>query len=30
MHFKAQLDKIWLHQAVKCDFVDDLTGTGKT
>jgi len=26
--FKARLDKIWLHQAVKFDFVADLTGTG--
>jgi len=25
---KARLDKIWLHQAVKSDFVADLTGTG--
>jgi len=26
--FKAQLDKIWLHQAVKFDYTADLTGTG--
>jgi len=26
--FKARLDKIWLHQAVKFDFMADLTGTG--
>jgi len=26
--FKARLDKIWLHQAVKLDFVADLTGIG--
>ena len=26
--FKAQLDKFWLHQAVKYDFTADLTGTG--
>jgi len=26
--FKARLDKIWLHQAVKFDFTADLTGTG--
>jgi len=25
--FKARLDKIWLHLAVKLDFVADLTGT---
>jgi len=24
--FKAQLDKFWLHQAVKYDFTADLTG----
>jgi len=28
MHLKAQLDQIWLHQAVKFHFVADLTGTG--
>jgi len=27
--FKAQLDKIWLHQTVKFDFMADLIGTGK-
>jgi len=27
--FKAQLDKILFHQAVKFDFTADLTGTGK-
>ena len=27
--FKARLDEIWLHQAVKFDFTADLTGTGK-
>jgi len=27
--FKARLDKIWLHQAVKFDLKADLTGTGK-
>jgi len=27
-HLKARLDKFWLHQAVKCDFTADLTGTG--
>ena len=26
--FKARLGKIWLHQAVKFDFMADLTGTG--
>ena len=26
--FKAWLDKIWLHQAVKFDFMAYLTGTG--
>ena len=26
--FKARLDKIWLHQAVKFDFTADPTGTG--
>ena len=26
--FKARLDQIWLHQAVKFDIMDDLTGTG--
>ena len=26
--FKARFDKIWLHQAVKFDFMADLTGTG--
>jgi len=26
--FKARLDKIWFHQAVKFDFTADLTGTG--
>ena len=26
--FKAQLDKIWLHQAVKFGFTADMTGTG--
>jgi len=26
--FKARLDKIWLHRAVKFDFTADLTGTG--
>ena len=26
--FKGQLDKFWLHQAVKYDFTADLTGTG--
>ena len=26
--FKARLDKIWLHEAVKSDFTADLTGTG--
>ena len=26
--FKAQLDKSWLHQAVKYDFIADWTGTG--
>jgi len=26
--FKARLDKIWLYQAVKLDFMADLTGTG--
>jgi len=26
--FKARLDKIWLHWAVKFDFEADLTGTG--
>jgi len=26
--FKVRLDKIWLHQAVKFDFVADLAGTG--
>jgi len=26
--FKARLDKILLHQAVKFDFMADLTGTG--
>jgi len=25
--FKARLDKFWSHQAVKCDFTADLTGT---
>jgi len=25
---KARLDKIWLHQAVKFDFMAHLTGTG--
>jgi len=25
--FSARLDKIWLHQAVKFDFIADLTGT---
>jgi len=28
MHLKHGLDKIWLHQAVKFDFMADLTGTG--
>jgi len=28
--FKARLDKIWLHQAVKFDFVADLTGIPET
>ena len=26
--FKARLDKIWLNQAVKFDFMADLTDTG--
>jgi len=26
--FKAQLDKFWMHQAVKYEFTADLTGTG--
>jgi len=26
--FKARLDKIWLHQAVKFDFAADLRDTG--
>jgi len=26
--FKARLDKIWFHRAVKFDFTADLTGTG--
>jgi len=26
--FKARLDKSWLHQAVKYDFMADLTGIG--
>jgi len=26
--FKARLDKLWSHQAVKFDFTADLTGTG--
>jgi len=26
--FKARLDKIWFHQAVKFDFTADLSGTG--
>jgi len=26
--FKAQLDKFWMHQAVKYDFMADLTGIG--
>jgi len=26
---KAWLDKFWSHQAVKCDFTADFTGTGK-
>jgi len=26
--FKARLDQIWLHQAVKFDIMADLTGTG--
>ena len=26
--FKARLDKFWKHEAVKCDFTADLTGTG--
>jgi len=26
--FKARLDKLWQHQAVKFDFTADLTGTG--
>jgi len=26
--FKARSDNIWLHQAVKFDFMADLTGTG--
>ena len=26
--YKARLDKIWLHRAVKLDFLADLTGTG--
>ena len=26
--FKARLDKIWLHEAVKSDFTADLTGNG--
>jgi len=25
--FKVRLDKFWQHQAVKCDFTADLTGT---
>jgi len=25
--FQARLDKIWLHQAVKFDFMGDLAGT---
>jgi len=28
MHLKAQLDKIWLRQAVKLEFMADLSGTG--
>ena len=28
--FKARLDKIWLHQAVKFDFTADLTGIPET
>jgi len=28
MHLKARLNKIWLHLAVKFDFMADLTGTG--
>ena len=27
--FKARLDKVWLQQAVKCDFTADLTDTNK-
>jgi len=26
--FKARLDKFWMHQAVKYDFMADLTGIG--
>jgi len=26
--FKARLDKFWMHQVVKYDFMADLTGTG--
>jgi len=26
--FKARLDKFWLHQHVKYDFMTDLTGIG--
>jgi len=26
--FKARLDKIWMHQAVKFDVMADRTGTG--
>ena len=26
--YKARLDKLWSHQAVKFDFTADLTGTG--
>jgi len=25
---KVQLDKLWMHQAVKYDFTADMTGTG--
>ena len=30
LNFKAQLDKLWLHQAVTCDFTASLIGTPET
>jgi len=26
--FKSRLDNFWMFQHVKCDYTDDLTGTG--